>query len=76
VRLDARLAQPGAKMDCPVLEPEGLHRFKNLLGISLGFCDLLLKDVAPTDPRRADIVQIQEALREAVALVPTLFKRP
>ena len=62
-------------MDHPALEPEGLHRFKNLLGISLGFCDLLLTDVAATDPRRADIVQIQEALREALAMLPTLFNR-
>jgi hypothetical protein len=58
------------------LESEELHRFKNLLGISLGFCDLLLRDVAATDPRRPDIVQIQDALREALAMLPTLFKRP
>jgi hypothetical protein len=62
-------------MEPPALESEGVHRFKNLLGISLGFCDLLLRDVAETDPRRADIIQIQGALREALAMLPTLFTR-
>jgi CheY-like chemotaxis protein len=37
------------------------HDFNNLLTGILGYCELLLADVDPDDPRRADIAEIQKA---------------
>jgi PAS domain S-box-containing protein len=36
------------------------HDFNNLLTVILGFCELLLADRDPNDPRQADVVEIQE----------------
>jgi two-component system, cell cycle sensor histidine kinase and response regulator CckA len=37
------------------------HDFNNLLAVILGFCEVLLTDLASDDPRRADIAEIQRA---------------
>jgi len=37
------------------------HDFNNLLTVILGFCELLLIDLASDDPRHADITEIQKA---------------
>ncbi len=54
------------------LEPELLHRFKNRLAIALGFCNLLLDEIDKDDPRRDDLLHIQQSMQEAMALLPEL----
>jgi PAS domain S-box-containing protein len=44
------------------------HDFNNLLIVILGYCELLLADVGPDDPRRADIGEIQKAGTQAAGL--------
>ena len=57
-----------------LLEPEHVHRFKNQIGLALGFCELLL-DVLPADDlHRDDIAQIKAALDEALELLPAVLK--
>jgi two-component system cell cycle sensor histidine kinase/response regulator CckA len=49
------------------------HDFNNLLMVILGFCELLLADVDPADPRHADIVEIQKAGARAAGLTRQLL---
>ena len=49
------------------------HDFNNLLTAILGYCDLLLADVDPDDPRQADIAEIQKAALSAAALTRQLL---
>jgi hypothetical protein len=62
------------------IAPERVHRLKNQIAIILGFCELLLTDMAEDDPRRADVSRIQDAGRNALAELPPLpahdFSRP
>jgi signal transduction histidine kinase len=46
-----------------------VHDMKNLLGIIIGFSTLVLDDMAPEDPRRADLDEIRSAGEGALALV-------
>ncbi|MBP7776698.1 MAG: hypothetical protein KA371_06180 [Acidobacteria bacterium] len=53
----------------PGREPEYvLHQLNNQLGLVVGFCGLLVLDVADDDPKRPDLVQIERAGRAAVDL--------
>ena len=61
--------------DQPDREPDVLHQFKNHLAIIVGFCDLLVDELAEDDPKRMDILEIQKAGRAAMALVPDLARR-
>lgn len=54
------------------IEPVRLHRLKNKLAIILGFCELLLSDMAEDDPRRADVLQIQQAGKHALEELPPM----
>jgi hypothetical protein len=54
------------------IDPVKVHRLKNQLAIILGFCELLLEDVADDDQRRADLLQIQAAARTALGELPPL----
>jgi len=45
------------------------HDMKNQLGIILGFSELLLGDLAPEDPQRADVQEIFTAGQRAMALL-------
>lgn len=54
------------------IEPARLHRLKNQLAIVLGFCELLLNDLGPDDPRRADVIRIQDAGKSALGELPPL----
>jgi hypothetical protein len=56
-------------------EPEVLHRFKNKLYVAAGFCELLLDEMQADDPHRGDLLQIQQAMEEAIALVPEIANR-
>ena len=49
------------------------HDFNNLLTVILGFCELLLPDVDSSDPRQADIVEIQKAGMRAAGLTRQLL---
>jgi two-component system cell cycle sensor histidine kinase/response regulator CckA len=49
------------------------HDFNNLLTAILGYCELLLADLAPGDPRLADIGEIQKAGRSAARLIRQLL---
>ena len=52
--------------------PESLrrvtHDLKNLLGVVLGFTEVILADLASDDPRREDLLEIKKAGEEALAL--------
>ena len=62
-------------MDPEGLENELLHRFKNQISLALSFCSLLLEDLAADDPHREDVAQIQQAMQEAMALLPDLARQ-
>lgn len=46
-----------------------VHDMKNQLGIVLGFSNLLLDDMAPDDPRRADLDEVRKAGEAALAIL-------
>jgi PAS domain S-box-containing protein len=49
------------------------HDFNNLLTAILGYCELLLADLNPADPRKADITEIQKAGTRAARLTGQLL---
>ena len=49
------------------------HDFNNLLTAILGYCELLLVDLDPNDPRQADITEIQKAGLSAAVLTGQLL---
>src|SRR5262245_33408754 len=49
------------------------HDFNNLLTAILGYCDLLVDDLGPNDPRRGDVVEIQKAGERASTLTRQLL---
>jgi hypothetical protein len=48
------------------------HDLKNQLGIVLGFSELLLNELDPASPHRADIEEIHTAAQRALELVATV----
>jgi hypothetical protein len=56
-------------------EPPQLHQLKNHLSIVIGFCDLLLGDMAHDDPKRIDIQEMRKAGQAALDLIPDLSAR-
>jgi len=49
------------------------HDFNNLLTAILGYCNLILDDLPPEDPRRSDLEEIQSAGERAAALTRQLL---
>ena len=49
------------------------HDFNNLLGVVLGYAELVLERMSPTDPKRHDIEQIQKAGDRAALLTRQLL---
>ena len=49
------------------------HDLKNQLGIIVGFADLLLEEMDPADPKRADIQEISNAAHRAMDLLSKVF---
>ena len=48
-----------------------VHDMKNMLGIIIGYSNLLLDDMAADDPRRADVDEIRKAGEVALSLLET-----
>ena len=46
-----------------------VHDMKNMLGIVIGYSNLLLDDMTADDPKRADVDEIRKAGEGAVALL-------
>jgi hypothetical protein len=49
---------------------------KNMLGIVIGYSNLLLDDMGADDPKRADVDEIRKAGEKAVALLNTWNAAP
>ncbi|MES1259105.1 MAG: hypothetical protein ABUL71_00825 [Gemmatimonadota bacterium] len=49
------------------------HDFKGHLTIILGFSELLIAQSPADDPRRRDLMEIQQAARDALALLARVF---
>jgi signal transduction histidine kinase len=45
------------------------HDLNNLLGIVLGFTDMVINDLAPDDPRHDDLLEIRKATQTAISLI-------
>jgi hypothetical protein len=45
------------------------HDMKNMLGIIIGYSNVLIDDLPPDDPRRADLEEIRKAGESALALL-------
>jgi hypothetical protein len=56
-------------------EPAEIHQLKNHLSIIIGFCDLLLGDMASDDPKRVDIQEMRKAGQAALDMLPDLATR-
>jgi PAS domain S-box-containing protein len=77
-RLEARLRQ-SQKMEAVGRLAGGIaHDFNNVLSAVLGYSNLVLDDLAPDDPRRADLEEITDAGMRGAALTRQLlmFSRP
>jgi signal transduction histidine kinase len=46
-----------------------VHDMKNMMGIILGYSNLVLDEMAADDPRRPDIDEIRKAGESAIALL-------
>ena len=57
------------------VEPPELHQLKNHLSIIIGFCDLLLADLASDDRKRVDIQEMRKAGQAALDMLPNLAAR-
>jgi uncharacterized protein (DUF2342 family) len=52
-----------------------IHELKNQLAVIVGFCDLLVSDAAAGDPRTADLLEVHQAARQAMAAIPEIARR-
>ncbi|HKB10491.1 MAG TPA: hypothetical protein VKD69_07550 [Vicinamibacterales bacterium] len=52
-----------------------VHRLKNHIAIVVGFTELLLSDCTADDPKRADLLEVHQAARQALALMPEVARR-
>jgi hypothetical protein len=51
-----------------VLDAETEHTIKNHLAVIAGFCELLLADTPPEDPRHGDLQEMHRSARALIAL--------
>lgn len=59
----------------PPEDSEVIHRLRNHLAIIVGFADLVVAESSEDDPRRADLMDIQKAARDAMAMLPEVDTR-
>ena len=52
-----------------------IHDLKNHLAVIVGFCDLLMADTSAGDPRTADLLEVHQAARQAMAAMPEIARR-
>ena len=46
-----------------------VHDMKNLMGIIIGYSNLLLDEMPPDDPKRSDLAEIRTAGESAIVLL-------
>jgi signal transduction histidine kinase len=66
------MSEPRAPVEANTGSRRTVHDFKNQLSIILGFSELLLNDMSPDEPRRADVDEIHRAALKALAMVEAL----
>jgi len=59
----------------PTKESDVIHRLKNHLCIIVGFSELLVAECPADDGRRADLMEIQKAAHDALAMLRELAAR-
>jgi hypothetical protein len=52
------------------------HDVSNQLSIILGFSELLLAGIPDSDPRKADLLEIEKAAKTAMRLLTESLSRP
>lgn len=52
--------------------PKPLHDLNNQLTVIQGYADLLLDSIPADDPRHADLMEIINAAKASIALVPVI----
>ena len=59
-------------------QPEStrVHNIRNHLSVILGYCDLLLAEVPPSERKHADITEMRHAAAAALALLDDLREQP
>jgi PAS domain S-box-containing protein len=72
-RLEESLAQAQRMEAIGRLSGGVAHDFNNILGVIMAHAEFLADDLAPTDPRRADVDEIREAATRAAALTRQLL---
>lgn len=50
------------------LDRKAEHALKNHLSVILGFCELLIADTAPDDPRHGDLLEIRRSAQTVLAM--------
>jgi hypothetical protein len=60
-----------ARRPSRVLDAETEHAIKNHLAVIAGFCELLIADTPPEDPRHADLQEMNRSARALIALFRT-----
>lgn len=53
-----------------------VHDMKNMLGIVIGYSNLLLEDLPPGDPKREDVDEIRKAGESALSLLESAAGAP
>ena len=59
----------GRKVDRLDADRKFVHDLKNLIGIIIGYRNLLFDDMPPDDPKRSDLAEIRTAGESAIVLL-------
>jgi len=72
-RLQARLAQARKMESVGVLAGGVAHEFNNMLAVILGYTDLALDELGPTQPIRSNLEHVRKAARRSADLTQQLL---